>query len=62
MVGDLVKLCSEDTLLYDPCKDESQNAEMFSVLDEEPELTLEWRNQYVNAEILLPREDRMARV
>ena len=31
------------------------------MLDEEPEVTLELGNQYVNKEILLPRGDKMAR-
>ena len=31
------------------------------MLDEEPEVTPEWGDQYVNAEILLPRWDKMAR-
>ena len=31
------------------------------MLDEEPEVMLEWGDQFVNAEILLPRGDKMAR-
>ena len=31
------------------------------MLDEEPEVTPEWGDQYVNAEILLLRGDKMAR-
>ena len=30
-------------------------------MDKEPEVTPEWGDQYVNTEILLPREGRMAR-
>ena len=36
---DLVNLGVEETLQYDPDKDESQNAETFPMLDEEPEMT-----------------------
>ena len=61
MMGDLVELGAEDTLQFDPYEDESQNAKTFPILDEEPEVTLKWGGQYVNAEILLPRRDKMAR-
>ena len=61
MVRDQVELGVEDTLQYDTYEDELQNANTFPMLDEESEVTPEWGNQYVNAEILLPRGDRMAR-
>ena len=57
----MVNLGVEETPQYDSCDDESQNAETFPMLDEEPEVTPEWGDQYVNAEILLPRGDKMAR-
>ena len=38
-----------------------QTAKSFSMLDEEPEVTLEWGVQYLNAEILLPIGKKMAR-
>ena len=60
-VGDLKELGAEDKQQYDPYEVESQSAETFPILDEEPEITLKWGNQYVNAEILLPRGDAMAR-
>ena len=53
MVGDLEVLGTEDMLKYEPYEDESQNVETFSILDEEPEVTPEWRDQYLNTEILL---------
>ena len=31
------------------------------MMDEQPEVTPEWKDQYVNAEILLPRRGTMAR-
>ena len=31
------------------------------MLDEEPEVSPKWGDQYVNAQILLPRGDKMAR-
>ena len=60
-VQDLLELGVEDTLQYDPYDDESQNAEKFPILEEEPGSTQEWENQYVNTEILLLRGDRMTR-
>ena len=60
MLRDL-ELSVEDTLQYDPHEDEFQNAETFHMLKEEQKVAPEWGNQYVNTEILLPRQDRMAR-
>ena len=57
---DLVELGVDDTPQYNPCEDESQNAETFSMV-EEPEVTPEWGDQFLSAEILLPRGDKMAR-
>ena len=51
----------ENTQHYDPYEEESQMAEMFHILDEEPDATPEWGDQYVNAEILFLRGDRMTR-
>ena len=60
-MGNLVELGVEDTPQYDQYDDKLQNAETFPMLDKEPEVTPEWGNQYVNAEILPPRGDKMAR-
>ena len=60
-LSDLVDLGVEETPQYDPYEDKSQNAETFPMLDEEPEITPKWGDQFVNAEILLPRGDKMAR-
>ena len=57
----MVELGVEETPQYDPYEDELQNAGTFLILDEEPDVTPKWRNHYVNAEILLPRGDKMAR-
>ena len=38
---DIVELSMEDTLQYDPYKDDLQNAEMFPILDEGQEATPE---------------------
>ena len=56
-LSDLVDLDVEETPQYDPYEDELQNAETFPMLDEEPEVTPEWGEQYVNAEILFQRGD-----
>ena len=61
MLRDLVDLGVEETLQYDTDEDESQNAETLPMLDEEPEVTPNRGDQYVNAEIVLPRGDMMAR-
>ena len=61
VVRDLVELGVEDTPQFDQYEDEFQNAKTFPMLDEEPEVTHKCGNQYVNADILLPRGDRMAR-
>ena len=39
---DLVKLGAENMPQYDPYDDESQNADEFPILDEEPGVTSEW--------------------
>ena len=41
-VEDLVKLGMENKPQNDPYEDELQNAKPFCMLDEEPEVTLEW--------------------
>ena len=41
-VRDLVELGVEDTLQYYPYEYKLQNAEMFPMLDKEPEATPEW--------------------
>ena len=61
MARDLVELGVEDILQYNPYEDRSQNVQMFPILDKEPQVNPEWGGQYVNAEILLLRVDRMAR-
>ena len=61
MVKDLVELGVKNTLQYDPCEDQSQNAKTFPILDKEPEVSSGWGDQYVNAELLLPRGDRIVR-
>ena len=55
MVSDIKELGVEDTPQYDPYEDELQNTETFPILDEEPEITSRWGDQYVNAETLPPR-------
>ena len=57
----MVDLGLEKTLQYDSYEDESQNADALPILDEKPEVTPKWEGQYVNAEILLLRGDKMAR-
>ena len=52
---DLVELVVEDTPQYDPNVDELQNAKTFLMFEEEPEVTPEWGNLYVNAKVLLLR-------
>ena len=58
---DLVELGVQETPQYDPYEDELQDAKTFPIFDEEPDVTPEWGGQYVNAEKLLPRGDKMAR-
>ena len=58
---DLEDIGLEDTPKYDPYEDEKQNKQSFSQLAEELEPTPEVGNQYIGAEILLPRGDQMAR-
>ena len=41
-VRGLIELGVEDTLQYVPYEDESQNAEMFPILDKEPKVTQQW--------------------
>ena len=57
----MVNLGVEETLQYNPYEDELQNAKTFPMLDEELEVTPMWGDQYVNAEILLPRGNKMTR-
>ena len=59
-LSDLVNLGVEETPQYDPYEDKLQNAEIIPMLNEEPEVIPEWGDQYVNAEMLLSREDKMA--
>ena len=61
MVRDIVELGVDDTPQYDPYEEGLQNDETFPMLSEEPEVIPEWWNQDVNAEVLLPRGDRIAR-
>ena len=60
-VGDLIDLGAEDMLQYDPYEDVSQNVETLPSFDEKLEATLEWKDQYVKAEILLLVGEKMAR-
>ena len=46
---------------YYSYQDCSENREIFPGLDEESGLTLDWGDQYLNAEILLPKGEKMAR-
>ena len=48
-------------LQYDPYEDKLQYSETSPVLDEEPEVTPEWGDQYMNAEILLPWGNKMTK-
>ena len=59
MVGDLVELGAEDTVQYDLSEDNSQKGKTFPMLDEEPEVSPEWGDQYVNALILLLRGTKL---
>ena len=61
MLVELAKLSIEDTPLYDPNENELKNADEFPALDEEPEVTMKWGGQSLNAEILVTRGDGMAR-
>ena len=61
VLKDLVKLGVKETLQYDPYEDKLLNAETFPMLDEKSEVTTKWGDKHVNAEILLPSEDKMAR-
>ena len=56
---DVVELGVEDILQYDPYEDKLQNAKTFPMLVKEPEVRHEWGSQYMNADILLPRDDKM---
>ena len=47
-MGDIAEMGAEGTMQYDLYDDNSQNAETFPSLDEEPEVTPEWGDQYVN--------------
>ena len=60
-LSDLVDLGVEETLQYDPYENELKYVETFPMLDEEPDITPKWGDQYVTAEILLPRGDKMSR-
>ena len=60
-VRDLVELGVEDTSQNNPYEDKLQNAKMCPILDEEPEVTPELGEQFVNTEILLPRWDKLVR-
>ena len=60
MVDGLADLGMEYIPEYNLYDDESQNVETFPSLNEEPEVTLEWGGGYLNVEILLPRQDKMA--
>ena len=51
----LVVLELKETPQIDPHAKKSQNAETFSMIDEEPEVNSEWGDQYVNTDLLLPR-------
>ena len=61
MVDDLADLGMDGMSPYNPYEDKLQNVETFLSSDKESGVTLEWRDQYFNAEILLPRGDKMAR-
>ena len=61
MMRYLVELGVEDTLQCNAYEDESQNAKTFPMLDEKSGITPNRGDHYVNAEILLPRGDRMTR-
>ena len=41
-VRDIVKKNVKDTLQYIPYEEKLQNVETFPILDEEPEITLDW--------------------
>ena len=56
MVDDVADLSIEKMPQYNLHKDET-----VTILDEEPEVTPEWGDQYSNAEMLLPRGNNMTR-
>ena len=60
-LSNLVDLGVQETPQYVLYEDKLHNAETFPMLAEEPEITPEWRDQYVNAEKLLQGWDKMAR-
>ena len=49
MVSDLSKLCVENPPKYDQYEDKPQNNDTFPMLDEEPEVSPRWGDQYINA-------------
>ena len=59
-MGNLEDSGAEYMLQYDPCEDESQSVETFSTLDEKPEVTPEYGDQYSNEEIF-PRGNEIAK-
>ena len=61
VLRDFVNMGVEETPQNDSYENESQYAETFLILNEEPEVYLKWGDQYVNANILLLRGDEMAR-
>ena len=51
----------KDMPQYNLYKDESQNVETFPYLDEEPEVTLEWGDQYLMQKYYSQEETRWLR-
>ena len=51
-----------DLVVYDSYEDTSKNAETFSILHEELKVTLGWGDQFINANTLLLRGDKVARL
>ena len=58
---ELEDIVLENTLQYDLYEDETQNEQTFPQLAEELEPMPEVGDQYIGAEILLPRRNKMAR-
>ena len=61
MVRDLVEPHEEGILQSNPYENKSQNAKMFLIMDIDQEVIPKSGEEYVNADTLPPKRDRMAR-
>ena len=53
--GDLIELGAENIPQYDPYEDNVHNAEIFPILGEEPEVTLEWGGPICKCRDITPK-------